>query len=182
VLRPFYLLLFKLFGWKIEGVFPPGIKKYIVAVAPHTSNVDFMIGVAVRSIMRMQNARFLAKSSLFKGAFGWVFKALGGYPVDRKKNTDMVGQVAEIFAKEENFIVAIAPEGTRQKVEKLKTGFYYIAKQAKVPIVPCGFDYKKKIVFIGSPFYASENIGLDIETLTSFFRNISGKNPERGIS
>jgi 1-acyl-sn-glycerol-3-phosphate acyltransferase len=182
LLRPFYLLLFRIFGWKVTGSFPSGLKKYIAAVAPHTSNMDFFVGVATRSIMRMQNARYLAKKSLFKPPFGWLFKAMGGYPVDRNKNTDMVTQVADIFSSEENFILAIAPEGTRQKVDKLRTGFYYIAKKAGVPIIPAGFDYAKKEVIIGAPFYPSENVERDIEILTSFYRNITGKNPELGIS
>jgi 1-acyl-sn-glycerol-3-phosphate acyltransferase len=174
--------LFRIFGWKTTGEFPTSLRKYIIAVAPHTSNVDFMIGVAARSILRIHNARFLAKSSLFRPPFGWVFKVIGGYPVDRNKNTDMVGQVVAIFEKEENFILAIAPEGTRKKVTKLKTGFYYIARQANVPIIPCGFDYSKKEVIVGAPFFASENVEKDIEALTDFFRKVRGKNPELGIA
>jgi 1-acyl-sn-glycerol-3-phosphate acyltransferase len=179
--RAVYLLSFRVFGWKIIGDFPAGLKKYIVAVAPHTSNWDFLIGVAVRSILRMQNAKFLGKSSLFKPPLGWIFRSLGGYPVDRSKKNDSVQQAAEIFDAHERFILAIAPEGTRKKVDKLKTGFYFIARQAKVPIIPCGFDYKIKRVIIGDPFYPSLSIEQDINTLTSFFRNITGKNPELGI-
>jgi len=181
MLRPLYVFLFKFFGWRVNGGFPPGLKKYIVAVAPHTSNMDFLIGVATRSIQRMQNARFLAKSSLFKPPFGWIFKMIGGYPVDRGKNTDMVEQAAAIFGTEDHFILAIAPEGTRRKVEKLRTGFYYIARKAGVPIIPVGFDYGKKEVIIGNPFFPSDNVTNDIEVLTSFYRNIRGRNPELGI-
>ena len=182
MLRPLYLLLFKMAGWKFEGQLPPGLKQYIVAVAPHTSNWDFLMGIAVRSILRMQNARFLGKSSLFKAPLGWLFRSMGGYPVDRSKHNDLVEFAAGIFKKEDHFILAIAPEGTRKKVDKLRTGFYYIAKKAGVPIVPIGFDYSKKVVTIGKPFYPSENVHQDIETLTSFYRNIKGKNPELGIN
>jgi len=181
MLRPVYLLFFKLFGWKVNGRFPPGLNKYIVAVAPHTSNWDFLLGVAVRSILRMQNARFLAKSSLFKPPIGWLFKAWGGYPVDRGKSGDVVEQVAGIFKKEDHFILAIAPEGTRKKVEKLRTGFYYIAKKAGVPIIAVGFDYKKKEVILGEPFYPSDDVQKDIALLTLFYSTITGKNPELGI-
>jgi 1-acyl-sn-glycerol-3-phosphate acyltransferase len=182
MLRPVYLFFFKLLGWKINGHFPPGLDKYIVAVAPHTSNWDFLAGVAVRSILRMQNARFLGKSSLFKPPLGWLFSALGGYPVYRDKNSDVVEQAAGIFKKEDHFILAIAPEGTRKKVDKLRTGFYYIAKKAGVPIIPCGFDYKKKEVLIGEPFYPSDDVRKDIASLTSFYSKITGKNPELGIN
>ncbi len=182
MLRPLYLFLFELFGWKVTGEFPPGLKKYIVAVAPHTSNWDFWVGLAARSILRIQRANFLGKSSLFKPPFGWFFKALGGYPVDRSKHSDMVQHVADIFAAHDQFILALAPEGTRKKVDKLRTGFYYIAKKAGVPIIPCGFDYSKKEVIVGSPFYPSDDVQKDIDLLTSFYANIRGKNPELGIN
>ena len=181
MLRPLYLIVFRLMGWKIEGHFPAELKKYIVAVAPHTSNWDFIIGVMVRSILRMQNARFLGKSSLFKAPYGWFFRALGGYPVDRSKHTDMVQQVVDIFNEHNNFILAIAPEGTRKKVTKLKTGFYYIAKSSQVPVIPCGFDFSRKTVVIGQPFYPTEDVDSDIEGLVNFYRGIKGANPELGL-
>ena len=182
MLRPLYLFLFKIFGWKVRGQFPVGLKKFIIAVAPHTSNWDFLVGLAARSILRIQNARFLGKSSLFKPPFGWFFRAIGGYPVDRSKHSDMVQHVADIFAGYDQFILALAPEGTRKKVEKLRTGFYYIAKKANVPIIPVGFDYVKKEVIIGKPYYPSEDIEHDIELLMSFYRDIKGRNPAYGIS
>ena len=165
----------------MEGQFPADLKKYIVAVAPHTSNWDFIIGVMARSILRMQNARFLGKSSLFKAPYGWFFRSLGGYPVDRSKHNDMVQQVVDIFQAHEQFILAIAPEGTRKKVDKLKTGFYYIAKKANIPVIPCGFDFKRKVVVIGQPFYATDNVEADMERLMSFYRNITGANPALGL-
>src|SRR2546430_128791 len=124
MLRSIYLLIFKLIGWRVEGSFPPDLKKYIIAVAPHTSNWDFVIGVMARSILNIQRARFLGKSQLFKAPFGWFFRAIGGHPVDRSSSHDMVHQVATIFNEHNEFILAIAPEGTRKKVTKLKTGFY----------------------------------------------------------
>ncbi|MBS1486415.1 MAG: lysophospholipid acyltransferase family protein [Bacteroidetes bacterium] len=181
MLRPFYLLLFKLAGWSVEGSFPPELKKYIVAVAPHTSNWDFVVGVMARSILRMQNTKYLGKSQLFKPPFGWLFRWLGGYPVERSSSHDMVSQVVALFNGHEQFILAIAPEGTRKKVDRLKTGFYYIARQAQVPIIPCGFDYAKKKVVIGQPLYASENMEQDILTLLNFYQSITGRNPALGI-
>src|SRR6266850_2408387 len=113
MLRPIYILIFKLIGWKIEGSFPLKIKKYIVSVAPHTSNWDFVIGVMARSILKIQRARFLGKSQLFQRPYGWFFRWLGGYPVDRSSSHDMVQQAVDIFNRHERFILAIAPEGTR---------------------------------------------------------------------
>lgn len=181
MLRPLYILIFKLIGWKVEGAFPTDLKKYIIAVAPHTSNWDFVIGVMARSILRIQRARFLGKDSLFKPPFGWFFRWLGGYPVDRSGKHDMVQQVVAIFNKHNEFILALAPEGTRKKVSKLRTGFYFIAKGAGVPIIPVGFDFSKKRVVVSEPMYASDNQEEDFDKLLSFYRNIRGKNPELGI-
>ncbi|MBX2916720.1 MAG: lysophospholipid acyltransferase family protein [Cyclobacteriaceae bacterium] len=181
MLRPLYILLFKLIGWKIEGSFNPSLKKYIIAVAPHTSNWDFVIGVMARSILRLQRAKFLGKDSLFKPPFGWFFRWLGGYPVDRSRRLDMVQQVVDIFNKHDEFVLAMAPEGTRKKVDKLRTGFYFIAKGAEVPIVPVGFDFAGKRVVISQPLYTSNNQQVDIESLLAFYRTIKGKNPDSGI-
>jgi 1-acyl-sn-glycerol-3-phosphate acyltransferase len=181
MLRPLFLLLFKLMGWKVVGSFPTDLKKYIVAVAPHTSNWDFVIGVMARSIVHLQKARFLGKSQLFRAPYGWFFRWLGGYPVERSSHHDMVHQVVDIFNRHERFILAIAPEGTRKKVQKLKTGFYFIAVQAKVPIIPCGFDFEKKEIVIGQPFNPTGNLDSDLNVLLSFYSKIKGKNPELGI-
>lgn len=181
MLKAFYLIIFKWIGWRVEGSFPSHLKKYIVAVAPHTSNWDFVIGVMARSVAKIQRARFLGKSQLFKAPYGWFFRWLGGYPVDRNSSHDMVHQVVDIFNLHEEFILAIAPEGTRKKVSKLKTGFYYIALQARVPIIPCGFDFQRKKIVIGQPFYPSANAEADIEFLRKFYSAIKGRNPELGI-
>ncbi len=180
MLRLIYLVIFKFMGWKIEGKLPHE-RKYIIAVAPHTSNWDFVIGVMARSILCITNARFLGKDSLFKPPFGWIFKAFGGYPVNRSKNQDMVQQVVAIFQAHDDFILALAPEGTRKKVAALRTGFYYISKYANVPIVPVGFDFSRKSVVLGEKFIPSGKPETDMEVLMSFYRSIRGKNPKWGL-
>jgi 1-acyl-sn-glycerol-3-phosphate acyltransferase len=180
MLRPIYLLLFRIFGWKVTGEFPRGIKKYIIAIAPHTSNWDFVVGVAARSILGIQKAKFIGKSQLFKAPYGWFFRMLGGYSVERSKSKDTTDEVAAIFNSHEEFILALAPEGTRKKVKKLKTGFYYIALKANVPIIPVGFDFNKKEVIMGMPLYPKE-IDKDLDVLLHFYKGIHGKNPEFGI-
>jgi len=180
--RPIYLLIFKLIGWGVDGSFSTDLKKYIIAIAPHTSNWDFVIGVMARSILKIQSAHFLGKNQLFKPPYGWLFRWLGGYPVDRTSSHDTVHQVADIFNKHDEFILAIAPEGTRKKVTKLRTGFYYIALQANVPIIPVGFDYQRKKIVIGQPFYPSVNADDDMEFLRKFYSQIKGRNPELGIN
>lgn len=179
MLRPFYLLCYKIFGWKIVGRLPD-LKKYVCAVAPHTSNWDFVVGVAARSILRVSRAKFLGKSQLFRRPYGWIFRSIGGIPVYRDKSNDMVDQVVALIRQSDEFILAIAPEGTRKKVSKLKTGFWYIAKEANIPIVPVGFDFKKKEVIVG-PLLHPMHIDNDMSTLMEFYREIQGKNPELGL-
>ena len=180
--RPIYILIFKILGWKTSGSMPVDIKKFVVAVAPHTSNWDFLVGVAARSILRIQKAQFLGKSQLFRPPFGWFFRMLGGHPVERTSSQDMVDQVVKIFNKHERFILAMAPEGTRKKVEKLRTGFYYIAKGAHIPIIPVGFDFRLKTVIVSQPLYPTDNMDSDLEKILSFYRTITGRNPELGLS
>jgi 1-acyl-sn-glycerol-3-phosphate acyltransferase len=181
-MRVIYLLLFRAAGWQVSGNFPRNLRKFIIAVAPHTSNWDFPVGLAARSILKLKDARFLAKSQLFKPPLGWIFRSLGGYPVERSTSHDMVNYVANLFKSHDDFILAIAPEGTRKKVEKLKTGFYYIARNANVPIVPCGFDYRRKKIVVGDPLLPSGNIAADFEILYSFYSSVTGKNPELGVT
>lgn len=177
--RPFWLFFFNLFGWKIVGHLP-NEKKYICAVAPHTSNWDVMVGMAARSILRIPDAKFLGKSQLFRAPFGWFFRAIGGIPVYRDKSHDMVEQVSSIIKSSDRFILGMAPEGTRKKVEKLKTGFWYIAKAANIPVVPIGLDYRKKQVVVGPILHATD-LDKDMNTLWEFYRKIAGKNPGLGI-
>jgi 1-acyl-sn-glycerol-3-phosphate acyltransferase len=171
---------FKQKGWKIEGHLP-NLPKYIIAVAPHTSFQDFIIGVATRSLTRMKNTYFLGKDSLFNAYTGWFFRYMGGYPVDRSHNTDFVNTVVKMFNDHKEFKLGMSPEGTRDKVHKLRTGFYYIAIGAKIPIVLCGFDYAKRRVTFDKPFYPTGEYESDMAYILNYYRNITGKNPEKGL-
>ncbi len=164
----------KLMGWKVEGDMSPEIKKAIVIVFPHTSWHDFYIGAFARKILNLQ-INFIAKKELFKFPFGSYFKWMGGAPVDRKSNQNTVQQVVEMFKNHEEFRLAIAPEGTRKKVDKWKTGFYYMALEAKVPIICVAFDYGIKTVKIHAPFYPTNNFSDDLNTLKSFYKGVEGK-------
>jgi 1-acyl-sn-glycerol-3-phosphate acyltransferase len=181
-MRTLYLLLFKMFGWKANGSMPGDIKKFVIAIAPHTSNWDFIVGLAARSILRIHKAQFLGKSQLFKPPFGWFFRALGGHPVERTTSQDMVEQVVRIFNRHDEFILAMAPEGTRKRVQKLRTGFYYIAKGARVPIIPVGFDFAKREVIVGPTLFPGDDLNADMEKIMSFYRTVCGRNPEFGLS
>lgn len=179
--RWFWILFLKLKGWKTENTFPQELKKCVIIVAPHTSSSDFLIGVALRSIFKIYDAKFLGKAELFKPPFGFIFKWLGGTPVDRKSNQNLVEQVVAKFNAHEQFKLALSPEGTRKKVTQLKTGFYYIAKQANVPIVMVGFDFEQKAAICSEPFFVSDNEAEDFKKIIAFFAPIKGKVPENGL-
>ncbi len=181
MIRFLYSYIFKSLGWKFEGSFESMPPKFILIVAPHTSNWDFPLGIMVRSITKINGTKFLGKSQLFKFPFGFIFRALGGYPVERNKDNNLVDAVVNIFSSKEKFSIALAPEGTRSKVNRFKTGFYHIAKKADIPIVLVGFDFKEKKIVIKDPFYTTDNIKEDFKYIISFFSSITGKNPEKGV-
>lgn len=158
----------KLMGWKLVNDFPKDIQKYVVIAAPHTSWQDFPIGILARNTSGVK-INFIGKASLFKGPFGFIFKSLGGTPVDRSTSNNLVDAIVQIFDKKEQFRLALSPEGTRKKVDKWKTGFYFIAKGAKVPIVVATLDFGKKQVKISEPYYTTDNKEKDFDYFHSFF-------------
>ena len=180
-MRFFWKLYLKIFGWKIAGSPPHHLNKYVIIVGPHTSNLDFVVGVAVRSVTQMKT-HFLGKKELFNPPFGFIFRMLGGYPVDRSSNKNMVDEVVKIFNAHEKFSIALAPEGTRSKVEKLRTGFYHIALNANIPLAMASLDFKNREVKFSEPFNLTGDKSRDFEKIFDFFRNVSGKNPELGMS
>jgi len=167
----------KLLGWKIVGDFSTEIKKSVIIVVPHTSWHDFYLGVFTRRITKT-NINWIGKRELFKWPFEGYFKYMGGVPIDRTPGQNKVDAIVSIFSNKEEFRLTIAPEGTRKKVDTWKTGYYYIAMAAKVPIVPVAFDYKTKTIMINKPFYPTGNIEADTVVLQSYYHGVEGKNPE----
>ncbi len=165
----------KLMGWKIVGTFNPSIKKAVIIVVPHTSWHDFYLGLFTRRITNVP-INYIAKKELFKWPFGWYFRWTGGVQLDRTPGQNKVDAIAEMFNKKEEFRLALSPEGTRKKVEVWKTGYYYIAMKANVPILCVAFDYSKKAIIIDKPFYPSGNIEDDTLKMRQFFKNTVGKN------
>lgn len=175
----FCSFILRIFGWKITGEYPYHIKKCIIAVIPHTSNWDFPLGLLIRGSVR-QNITFFAKSSLFRFPFAGLFRWMGGVPVNRSKSTNFVDAVVELYNAADEMVTVISPEGTRGKVETLKSGFYYIAKGAKVPIILCKFDYENGEVHFGQPFYPTDDKEEDFEYFRNYFKNVKGRNPKLG--
>ena len=172
-------IYFKILGWKLSGQMP-GLKKYVVAVAPHTSWVDFFLGLLVRKVIGVK-INYIGKKSLFKPPFGWFFRWTGGAPVDRVKKEDTVSQVVRYFKEREEFRFALAPEGTREKVTAWRTGFYHIAVAAEVPIVLVAFDFGKKEVKISEPRYPMGNVEGDIREYWEFYRGVQGLRPDKSF-
>jgi len=174
----FKWLYYKVCGWKVLGDFSKDeIKKCIVIAVPHTSWHDFYMGVLLRSVLKTKIG-FIGKKELFKWPFGYLFRAMGGAPIDRTPGQDKVKAIARVFEDKEEFRITIAPEGTRKKVDKLKTGFYYIALEAKVPIIMVAFDFGKKQHRISKPLYPSGKIEQDMALIHEFFKGAKGKIPE----
>ncbi|MCU0357905.1 MAG: 1-acyl-sn-glycerol-3-phosphate acyltransferase [Cyclobacteriaceae bacterium] len=177
-------LILKLSGWQVQpaGTFPIKPPRCVLAVAPHTSGWDFIIGLLYRSALQLTNAKYIGKAELFKPPFGFLFRRLGGIPVDRSKRQNLVSEVAAVFTKHEKFMVALSPEGTRQRVDKLRTGFYNIARQAGVPIVMVGLDFENKRLIFSEPLYTGDSMEVDMDMIIRFFAPIKGKKPALGLS
>jgi 1-acyl-sn-glycerol-3-phosphate acyltransferase len=173
--------ILKLAGWKAVGQWPYHLKKYVVIVAPHTSSWDFIVGVLFKTALQLDKAKYLGKKELFKAPFGFIFRWLGGYPVDRSNKHNMVDEVVKIFNSHDEFAIALSPEGTRGKVDKLRTGFYNIAKNAGVPLLMVGLDFENKQLIISEVFQISGDQKKDMNKILDFFRPIKGKNPEKGL-
>lgn len=168
-------LLLKIWGFKITGAFPHHAKKKVMIVAPHTSNWDFPLGILVRTKLKA-DVNFVAKSSLFVWPFGYIFRALGGISVNRKKSQSFVDLNVQLFNERESFTLQIAPEGTRKRVEAFKTSFYWIAWNAKVPLYLVKFDWGNKIVhFNEEPFKLTGNIKEDMELIYNFYKGVKGR-------
>lgn len=178
--RLFSKVILKLIGWRITGHYPYDVKKKILVAAPHTSNWDFPLGIMIRSALN-DDIKFVGKASLFTGPLGWVFHALGGIPVDRSKSNNFVSGVVEQMNSRESLAILLAGEGQRKKVEKFKTGFYYIARNAKVPILPTILDFDKKEFRFAPLFMPTEDAAADIDYIESLFRGIRGHNSKNSF-
>lgn len=169
-------IYFNILGWKLNGSFPDA-KKCVVIVVPHTHWLDFFLGLLIRKVIN-QEINYIGKKSLFKPPFGWFFRWTGGAPVDRSKNSNTVDNIVQVFNARKIFRLALAPEGTRKKVEQLRTGFYHIAKKAHVPIVMVAFDFGKREIKIGEPFFTTDNQENDFQKIQDFYKGVKGKVPE----
>jgi len=166
----------KLMGWRIEGQIPP-LDKFVAIGAHHTSNWDFVVFLALKFVLRL-NVRWFGKHSIFRWPFAGLLRAWGGIPIRRDRQRNTVEQAVQAFHEHRQFILVLSPEGTRQKVERWKMGFYHIALGAGVPIVPGALDYQNRRVVIGPAFHPSGDEQADLAAILAFFRPYVPKKPE----
>lgn len=177
ILQWLSISILRICGWRREGQLP-NIPKYVMIVAPHTSNWDMPIGMAIVFAFKLKLS-WLAKESLFRWPFGGFIKWLGGIPIDRSKSSNLVAQSIQTFNDNDKMVMVVAPEGTRKKVDYWKTGFYYIARGANVPIVMSFIDYARKAGGIGPMIIPTGNIELDMQKIRCFYDKITGKFPDK---
>lgn len=161
-------LMMLLTGWRFEGALP-NLRQFVLIVAPHTSNWDFPIGVMAMFALGLRGT-FLGKDTLFDPPFGFIFRWLGGIPVDRHSSHNVVEQTIDYFRTRDQIILALSPEGTRKKIPRWRTGFYWVAVGAGVPIVPVAFDFPRKRWIIHPPQVMTGDAEKDIAHLHTFFR------------
>jgi 1-acyl-sn-glycerol-3-phosphate acyltransferase len=167
----------KLLGWKVVGntnFSKDTIKKAVIIAVPHTSWHDFFMAILLRCVVNIK-VNFVGKKELFTWPFGYYFRAVGGRALDRTSGQNKVETIAKFFDESDEFRLAIAPEGTRKKVEQWKTGFYYIAKTANVPIIMFSLDFKNKQNKVSEPFYPTDDMEADFKFMKSFYKGVEGK-------
>lgn len=172
--------ILKILGWKVLGELPQE-KKFIMAIAPHTSNWDFIIGVAVLFALNLR-IKFLGKKSIFIWPFTIILTQIGGIPIDRSERHGLVGKMVRYFKENEYFILALSPEGTRSKTKEWKSGFLHIAHQANVPVVPISFDFRKKEVNFLPATFIDNNIEHELSRFKHFFDNVCAKKSASSIN
>jgi 1-acyl-sn-glycerol-3-phosphate acyltransferase len=176
LLRGISLLLCKILGWKTSGELPREAK-YVIVVAPHTSNWDVFYGMIIAFAMKL-NARFIAKKELFRGPFSPLMTWLGAIAIDRASSHNIVEQMTSKFKESEKFVLAIAPEGSRHRMDCWKSGFYHIALNAHVPIMLTFIDYESKTGGTGPLIYPTGDLEKDMSIIRNFYRTVKGKYPE----
>ncbi|GLH73740.1 hypothetical protein GETHLI_22420 [Geothrix limicola] len=170
--RAFGKAYLRLAGWRVEGAFPEATK-CVAVVAPHTSNWDFPLGVALVFAVELR-VSWLGKHSLFKAPFKGFLRWLGGIPVDRRASHGVVEACVKAFESSPALILGLAPEGTRKGVSRWRTGFYQIAVGAGVPILPVSFDFAEHVIHLMPPFSPSGNLEQDLPLIQALFREVRG--------
>ena len=180
-LRVLSKIILKIIRWRVDGSLPVDQKKYVLIVAPHTSNWDFFLFVLTVSVLRLQPS-VLIKDSLFVGPLGWFLRYCGAIPVNRKQAGSLVNYISGIYAAREEFVLIITPEGTRSPNANWKRGFHHVAKAAEVPILVVYVDSALRTIGIEGLMQPSDDIDADMQKLKTFFDGKKGLKPDNYAS
>jgi 1-acyl-sn-glycerol-3-phosphate acyltransferase len=172
LLRSFGRFFAERSGWRVDEL--PNVSKAVVLAAPHSSNWDGWVGVCGAMGIGVR-INWLGKDTLFRWPFGGLIRAFGGIATDRSSASGVVDQIAQTLAEAERMWLVLAPEGTRKKVKKWRTGFWHIAEKAKVPIIPGYLHYPEKRIGFGSPMMTTGDMQADLQTLYEFYAPFRGK-------
>jgi 1-acyl-sn-glycerol-3-phosphate acyltransferase len=167
----------RLLGWRFEGRVPD-LSRCVAIVAPHTSNWDFVVGLAAMLALGL-DARWMGKDTLFRRPFGGLMRLLGGTPVNRASPEGIVEEAIERLREADRLFLTLSPEGTRRKVQRWKTGFHRIARGARVPIWPVAFDYTRKVVHLLPAYAPTDDLEADVGRLRSLFSPEMARYPDR---
>lgn len=170
-------LYYRLTGWRIDGDMPD-IPKSVIVVAPHTSNWDFMVFMAGSMVLGIRG-QWIGKHTIFVGPLGWLFRKLGGIPLDRSQSHDLVGQAVKAFRESTAMTLVLAPEGTRKKSDHWRSGFYYFALGAGVPILLAYADWAKHTAGIGPVIWPTGDVEADLAKIRDFYAGITPLYPEQ---
>ncbi len=169
--------IFRLTGWRTH-IIPPPTTRYVVIGAPHTSNWDFVVAL-ILIVAEGIPMRIVGKDSLFRGPMGILMRSVRAIPVNRREKTNFVDYMAQKFDENDEFVIGMAPEGTRKITSSWRTGFYYIALKAKVPIVMAYLDYGNKVCGLGPSLLPTGDIQADFKIIRDFYSGIKGKHPQK---
>ncbi len=164
----------RLLGWRFVGEMP-NLRQFVVTAAPHTSNWDWVIGILTLMALGVR-VSWLGKGRLFRGPLGWFFTAMNGIPVHRDQPGDLVDQLIDQFESGKKLVLGLAPEGTRSKVKRFRSGYYRIAHRVGVPVVPAYFNYPDRTVGVGPTFETLDDQAADIDRLESYYQQFTGRN------
>ncbi|MDX1734725.1 MAG: lysophospholipid acyltransferase family protein [Halioglobus sp.] len=168
--------LLRLMGWRLEGA-KPELPKYVLIAAPHTSNWDFPLMLLFAAAFDIR-VTWMAKHTLFFPPMGWIMRSLGGMPIIRHRNLNVVSAMVESFRNAASLVLVVPTEGTRGRAEHWKSGFYHIAREAGVPVVPSFLDFGQRRGGFGAPIKLSGEISIDMQHFRDFYRGMRGKFPE----
>lgn len=180
IVRRLFLWAYRSLGWTAVGA-PPADRRCVIIAVPHTSNWDFLFFLGLTNALGIK-AHFMGKDSLFRWPMGRFMRDMGGVPIDRSSRQNVVDAMVAEFARRGEFMLTIAPEGTRKAVGQWRTGFYHIAMGAGVPLVCGRIDYATKTGGLGPAIMPTGDYEADMEKIVAYYRDATPRHPERAVT